>query len=58
MRKENPQTGNALSQENADSKENGVSTPERKISSQEDPITNGVEKNNEKVETNSKSPCN
>ena len=57
-KKKTPQTDNALSQENADSKQNGVSTPEGKISSQEDPITNGIEKNNEKVETNSKSPCN
>ena len=52
------QTDNALSQENTDPKENGVSTPERKISSQENPITNGIEKSSEKVEDNSKLPCN
>ena len=52
------QTDNAYSQENTDSKENGASTPERKISSQENPITNGIEKISEKVEDNSKLPCN
>ena len=57
-KKKTPETDNALSQENVDPKENGVSTPERKTSSQENPITNGIEKNEVKLETNSKLPCN